>query len=259
VAQDSAHGKRPEYPIASVDNALTLLTLLGEREQLRVAEAAAELGTARSTAHRLLAMLEYHGFAGRDAATKAYVPGPALLGAGLGALGGLDLRSLARPVLERLAERTGETVHLALLRAGDIVFLDSVESTATLRISSRVGRVMPACCTAAGKAILARLRAEELHRLYPDGRLPRMTERSLETLDQLQAELEEVRDAGYARNFGESEAEVAAIAVALPDPLGRRASVTVSAPLMRLRRGGTGPLAETVREAVAGLGAAKRV
>ncbi|MDP9260691.1 MAG: helix-turn-helix domain-containing protein, partial [Actinomycetota bacterium] len=91
--------RRPVYPIASVGNALTLLTLLGERERVRVADAAAELGTARSTAHRLLAMLEYHGFAQQDPATRAYVSGPALIEAGLGALGNLDIRAFARPVL----------------------------------------------------------------------------------------------------------------------------------------------------------------
>jgi IclR family transcriptional regulator, acetate operon repressor len=258
VNHDGARGKPPEYPIASVGNALTLLSLLGDRGQLRVAEAAAELGSARSTAHRLLAMLEYHGFAEQDVATRAYGPGPALLGAGLGALGGLDLRAFARPALERLAEQTGETVHLALLRGGNVVFVDSVESGATLRIGSRIGRVMAACCTAAGKAILAQLHTEELRRMYPDRRLPAMTEHSLETFEQLQTELQQVRDAGYAGNFGESETDVAAVAVALPDSLGRRASVTVSAPITRLPREEAGRVAETVRQAVAGLGAAKR-
>jgi IclR family acetate operon transcriptional repressor len=246
--------KRPEYPIASVGNALTLLSLLGERERVRVADAAAELGTARSTAHRLLAMLEYHGFARQDPATRAYVPGPALIEAGLGALGSLDIRAYARPLLERLVAETDETVHLVVLQRGDVLFLDSVETSRTLRIGSRTGRLMPAHCTAAGKAVLSQLNTEELRDLYPDGRLEPMTARSLSSMRALEAELEEVRRRGYATNFGESEPEVAAVAVPIPRAAdGRPAAVTVSAPITRLDESRVTEIAQAALDAVAAL------
>ena len=217
--------KRPDYPLQSVDNALRLIVLLRERGPLRLSEVADQLGISRSTAHRLLAMLEYHGFAGQDPATRAYVAGA----------GRVDMRALARPALERLCVEVEETVRLVVLREASVEFLDSAETSRGLRVGSRVGVRMPAHCTAAGKAILAQLSPEELHRRYASGRLERMTPRSLQSLKRLEAELGEVRERGYATNFAESEADVAAVAVAIPGDLGGdRASITVSAPITRL-------------------------
>src|SRR5438445_335664 len=68
---------KPPYPLQSVDHALQLLQILRDNGSLRVSEAAQELGTARSTAHRLLAMLVYRDFAMQDEA-RNYLPGPAL-------------------------------------------------------------------------------------------------------------------------------------------------------------------------------------
>jgi IclR family acetate operon transcriptional repressor len=201
---ESGARKPPAYPIASVDKALTLLMLLGERKQVRVSEAATMLGTARSTAHRLLAMLEYHGFARQDAETMGYALGPALLELGLTAMERLDLRTLARPLLERLSADVGETVHLVRLQDASVVFLDSVETSRALRIGSRVGRSMPAHCTASGKAILAQMERDQLRRLYPRTKLTRMTPRSPSTRAELEAQLVEVRERGYATNFGEA-------------------------------------------------------
>jgi IclR family acetate operon transcriptional repressor len=241
---------RPAYPIASVDNALRLVSLIGELGQVRVSEAAEALGTARSTAHRLLAMLEYHGFARRDEETKGYAAGPALIEAGLFAVDGLDLRGVARPILEQLCEQVGETVHLVLLQDDLVVFLDSIETSRGLRIGSRVGRSMPAHCTACGKAILAELSPEALRRLYPHRKLEQMTPQSLSTFKHLELELEAVRERGFATNFGESEDDVAAVAVAVPRQPGmQRASITVSAPLTRMNQDRIPAVAEAARRA----------
>lgn len=225
----------PPYPIASVDNALTLLSLVAERREVRVSEAADILNTARSTAHRLLAMLAYHGFVLRDETTKTYTAGPELMKIGLSAVDGLGIRQIARPVLERLCEDVSETVHLARLFDSSVVFIDSVETSKGLRVGSRLGRVMLAHCTACGKAMLARLSHDELEQLYPDAKLEQMTPCSKATLAELEAELEEVRECGYATNFGESENDVTAVAAAIPDqPRSTRAAITIAAPQTRI-------------------------
>src|SRR3954454_17911889 len=99
----------------SVDNALRLLELIGQRQALRVAEAADLLGVARSTAHRLLAALRRRGFVLQDRPNGAYRPGPALVEAGLAAFSRIDIRRVARPGLEDVREQTQETVSLAVL------------------------------------------------------------------------------------------------------------------------------------------------
>jgi len=73
----------PAYPIASVDRALRLLLLVGRRSSVRLSEASEALGVAPSTAHRLLAMLAFHGFVRHDGDRHGYVAGPALAEIGL--------------------------------------------------------------------------------------------------------------------------------------------------------------------------------
>src|SRR5215472_9746005 len=110
----SAARRPPAYPIASVDRALRLLLLVGRRSSLRLSEASEALGVAPSTAHRLLAMLAFHGFVRPAGDRGGYVAGPALAEVARGAVREADLRRLARPLLRDLAAGTGETAHLSL-------------------------------------------------------------------------------------------------------------------------------------------------
>ena len=80
---EGATPKPPAYPIESVDNALQLLLLFREQSTLRVADASRTLGVAPSTAHRLISMLQYHGFVQQDPRSKAYRAGTALAQIGL--------------------------------------------------------------------------------------------------------------------------------------------------------------------------------
>src|SRR6476620_1171204 len=119
--------KRPTYSIEAVDNALQLLQLLRDGGALRLKDAAAELGVAPSTAHRLLAMLVYRGFAVQDE-TRRYVPGPAM-GVGPAGLSWTRLlRDISRPHMELLCARTNETVNLMIRVGTDVCFLNTVES-----------------------------------------------------------------------------------------------------------------------------------
>ncbi len=109
------YGAVPQYPIESVDNALRVLVLLGERPQLRLTDVSQYLGVASSTAHRVLAMLCYRGLVRQNAATRSYEPGPSLDQLAFGLLRRLDVRSRARPTLEKLNADLQETVHLGRL------------------------------------------------------------------------------------------------------------------------------------------------
>ncbi|RZU32429.1 IclR family transcriptional regulator [Blastococcus saxobsidens] len=206
--------------LRSVDNALRLLDLIGERQVLRVAEAADALGVAGSTAHRLLTALRQRGFVLQDKPHSAYRPGPALNAIGLAAIGRIDIRRVARPILEDLAESTQETVSLCLLEGRSVRFIDCVESPRPVRVGDRTGVVMPAHCTAAGKAILAGMSPGGLRRLYPDGELGGLTDASITRLDALLDELQTIRDSGYAINIEEGENGISAVGTSVPDPHG---------------------------------------
>jgi DNA-binding IclR family transcriptional regulator len=244
--------KAAPYPISSVDNALRLLRLFRERRPVRVSEAAARLGVAPSTAHRLLSTLERHGFARRDPATRTYLPGPALAELGL-ATAGLELLRATRGELERLAAETGESTHLVVLEGTSALFLDSVETSKALRIGSRAGAVMAAHCTSAGKAMLAQLSADELSALYPapGQRLEQMTPSSIATVEELERELDTIRRRGYATNRDESELGVSAVAAAFrAGPAGRLAAFSVSPPTTRFDETQEEEIARAVRRAI---------
>lgn len=224
----------PAYPIESVDNALRLLLMFRERPLLRVAEASRTLGVAPSTAHRLLAMLQYHGFVVQDPRTKAYRAGGALTDIGLAVVRDMDVRSLARPVLESLARELGETVHLGILDRAEVVFLDSIEGTRVVRVGSRIGVRLPAHLTSMGKAILAHLPKERVGALYPSEILPGRTARSTVRRRTLLRSLGQVAERGYAINDRESEEEVCAIGAPILTSGGSpTAAISVSAPRSR--------------------------
>jgi DNA-binding IclR family transcriptional regulator len=234
-AGSAEHGASPRYPIESVDNALRLLLMLRDRPAISVSEVSDDLSVARSTAHRLLAMLAYHGFVQQDPVTKAYAAGPVLAEISFAAFRDSDIRPRARPFIEELVREVGETVHLVTLNGTQVLFMDCVEGHRALRAGSRVGVRLPAHCTAGGKVLLAEFPDDQIRELYRAEKLEQLTARSVGTVTALLARIDETRRHGYALNDGESEEELRAVAVAIRDQLGRvRAAITLSAPGHRL-------------------------
>lgn len=243
------HSAAPQYPIESVDNALRLLWLIGERQSLRLTDASQYLGVASSTAHRVLAMLQYRGFVKQNPATRAYEAGPALDRIAFSVLRRLDIRERARPVLERLNAEVGETVHLGQLEGQKVHFIDSIESTRAVRVGSRLGRSMPAHCTSTGKAMLAQLSDTQLFALYPEEHLEQLTPQSIASREELVEALDEVRKRGYATSREESEEEVSSVAISLsagPTPL---MALNVSVPTNRMTATARKKIVEKLRQA----------
>ncbi|MFF3505042.1 IclR family transcriptional regulator [Streptomyces sp. NPDC003247] len=210
----------PAYPIASVENTLRILLLLSERSRLGLADVAAELGIARSSAHRLMAMLSYYDFVRQDPDSRSFRPGAALVDVGLSAVRALDVRVLARPLLTELAASTEMTAHLALPRGRDVLYVDGVESSRTIRAALRTGDTLPAHVTGVGKALLATMTDDQLRQLYRDAPPRAVTDRSVSSVEGLIEEVRAARAAGYAVNRGESEPGVFSlgVTVSLPEP-----------------------------------------
>jgi DNA-binding IclR family transcriptional regulator len=234
-AMTTTEAAQPAYPIESVGNALRLLLLLRERSQLRVSECAAELGVARSTAHRLMAMLEHYGFLRRDAARRTYRAGEVLLSLGLAAVSGLDIRARARPFMEALRDEVDETVVLVMQEGRNVRFVDAVETTKALRVGGRVGLTLPANSTSAGLAMLAAMSPEQVRELYPDATAPGRPDRRTPSPARLEKILAEVRETGYAVAYTDTDVEIGAVGVAIPDGVGAaRAALAIAAPASRL-------------------------
>ncbi|MEU6259728.1 IclR family transcriptional regulator [Streptomyces sp. NPDC047043] len=243
--------RAPQYPIESVDNALKVLLLLGEQPELRLTQVSEYLGVATSTAHRLLAMLQYRGFVRQNERTKLYGPGAALTAVGFSILQRFDFRTTLRPHLERLNAEVGETVHLCLLDGSTVRFVDALESPQAVRVASRLGRSMPASSTSVGKAMLAQLPVKELRALYPREELEGLTERSVRTRSVLEAELTTIRKLGYATSREESEAGVSSVAVAFPArSVPMHLGISVAAPIHRMTAAVQRSICTTLRATV---------
>lgn len=246
----------PQYPIESVDNALKLLLLLGERPEIRLSEATRYLGVASSTAHRLLAMLSYRGFVRQDPASKAYLPGPALTSVAFAIFGRIDVPRTAAPILRELSERLRETTHVGMLDGANVRFIAAVEGPAAVRVASRLGRSMPAHCTSTGKVLLAQLGETEVRQLLPSVELTRITPHSIGDRAALEAELARIRERGYALNREESEEGVASVAVAIPTRApGLRLALNAAAPCNRLDESSYAAVVAALVDAAKGIGA----
>jgi IclR family acetate operon transcriptional repressor len=224
---------KPTYAIESVDNALRILQLLRDSGQVRVSDVAAELGIARSTAHRLLAMLVYRDFAVQSE-DRSYRPGPAVSAEPLRGEPTQRLRQVMRPHMEALCGQVAETINLVVRLGPQTRFLHTVESARVLRVGDRQGTILPAWKTSGGKVLLAELPDAQLTALLrgTNGRPPEgMTAAERRALV---SQLRLVRDQGYAENIEESESGVCAIGVCVRDKAGDPvAALSVSAPCVR--------------------------
>jgi IclR family acetate operon transcriptional repressor len=222
--------------VESVHRALVLLNHQLQEGSLSVTEASKALDVDPSTAQRLLATLTGDGFA-EQGEQRRYRPGRELLMPGM-MVALPPLRVRARPYLERLFERVGETVHLATLVGTTIHHHDGIDATThALRFGLRVGVVLPAHVTSAGKAMLAGLSREEVENRYRTVPSVAGGPASIMDFDKLHRDLDDTRRRGVGMNFEESEDGVAALAVSLGVINGEHAAFSIAMPIARFGPG----------------------
>jgi IclR family transcriptional regulator, acetate operon repressor len=234
--QNVPQKRKPTYSLESVDNALHLVQMLRDEGRLRLKDAAQLLGIAPSTAHRLLAMLVYRGFAVQDE-SRIYLPGPSLGVPPVSVGWTSQLRRLAQPHLELLLSRLGETCNLMIRVGTSVRFLQTIESSEFLRVGDRQGSVLPARHASGGKAMLAELDTAHLARLYQaQGSAFSSDLMSAHEFDSLVEELRRVRDHGYAVNSEETEEGLVAVGCVLTNRRGVAVGAfSVAAPAVRSR------------------------
>jgi IclR family transcriptional regulator, acetate operon repressor len=239
----------PPYPVRSVDHVLQLLLMLKRDGLLRVSDAAAELGVAKSTAHRLISMLRFRGFV-EQAADRTYRVGPALadLGGGGGLSSSTALLGIARPHLARLTEQVGESSNLMIRVGADVQFIDTVETGQALRVGSRVGVRLAARLCSGGKVLLADLPFEEVVLLHPE------LAGDPAGLSALRRQLSATRRQGFGTAFSEGERGVVALGMAVRGVTGGAiAAAAVALPTVRFNRGTIADLLPALTETVDGI------
>lgn len=218
-----------------IDRAVGLLRCFsGEQQELSLAELADMTHISRPTAHRLLASLAYHRFVAQDAETKRYRLGLALFELGNLVLAGFRPVEIAKPGLERLVSKTGETAHMAVMDDGMATYVAKVEGSFSMRIASSVGLRLPCHCTGLGKALLA-YDSDGFEAFYDSEPFLKRTNHTITDLRRLRAEVELIRQRGFALDDEEFEEGLRCIAAPVFDHTGSAiAAVSVSGPVSRI-------------------------
>jgi IclR family acetate operon transcriptional repressor len=233
VEQEFQDVDRRETPqgTQAIDRAAQLLTLvLSSDEPLGVGDLALAAELPKSTASRLVSSLERHGLVRRNGARGKVQAGPAILRFAHRGVVDRNLVELAHAPLEALAEESGETVNVAVPGARGVEHLAQVESRHFLGTGQWVGRTVDFHTTAVGKVLVAYGAAE-----LPAGRLRRVAPATVVDRAALAAELERVREDGFATAVDELEPGLTALAAPVHGPTGDViAALSISGPTFRL-------------------------
>nr|WP_326184319.1 IclR family transcriptional regulator [uncultured Oscillibacter sp.] len=190
-----------------------------------------------TTVYRQLSTLTEREYLIQDPIRKSYRVGPRLLVLASTILSHSDLRAIARPELEKLSENVKETINLSLLLDREIFYLDKVETLRSIVCNTRIGNRVPAHATSCGKIMMA-YKDETFLNAYCQALpgMPRLTEKTISSPDQLRDELIRARISGYA--VDNEEIESGLICVGAPifgmDHTAS-AAVSIAGPSFRMR------------------------
>jgi DNA-binding IclR family transcriptional regulator len=223
--------------LSSVANSLRLIKAFSEDQyEIGISDLAKRLGLAKSTVHRLASTLLDQGMLEQNAGDGKYRLGLALFELGTLVRRKMDFTMEARPYLRTLMEKTGETVHLAILDHDSVLYIITHESKQALRMGSKVGTRAPVHSTAVGKALLAFQPEEEIARIIARG-LPASAPNTVVDGRSLQRELELVRTRSYAVDDEESEVGLRSIAAPIRNDSGNViAAISIAGPVHRMTR-----------------------
>ena len=258
---------KSEYAIQTVSNAFRMLEAFDDETEIGVSDLARRLGLHKNNAFRLLATLELHGYIQQSDRSELYRLGPRCLELGRAYARAHGLTREGRPVVEALAARVGETAHLGALSEDAVVHLDAAQPEQLVLSAPRVGRRLPAYCTALGKCLLAAslgprsgpvsesADARATEALLSGEGLEARTEHTLVDATKLLDELRSVALQGYAVDAEETERGLVCVAAPVRDDADRIvAALSVSGPTDRLTANRRhGEIAQAVMEAAAEL------
>lgn len=224
----------PAVQVQSVHRALSILDLLARHRELGVTQIADDLGVHKSTASRLLAVLEQHRLVEQLAERGKYRLGFGIVRLAGATMARLDLAREGRPVCRRLAARLGETINVAVRDTGAAMNIIQEQGSATVSVQNWIGQRTPLHATSSGKVLLAWAPDEEVTTLL-NGTLVALTPHTITSPAALRADIQRVRERGWACTSDELEIGLNAVAVPIRDADGCViGAVSVSGPAYRL-------------------------
>ncbi|HHZ16567.1 MAG TPA: IclR family transcriptional regulator [Clostridia bacterium] len=227
----------PYYVINSVIRTLEIINCLSQLGEASVSDVSNCLKMTKSTIHRFLASMKYAGFLEQNPENQKYRLSIKLFEIGNRVIGRLNISEIAKPIMLELAEKTGETVNLAILDGFEVVYIEKCVSQNCLRMDCDIGGRDPAYCTGLGKAMLAFLPEEELDRHLASEKLQAKTINTITVPQALKAELKTIRENGYAVDKEELIQGINCLAAPIRNNENKVvAAISISAPKVRVNK-----------------------
>ena len=240
------------YQVAGLDLGLAVIDMLMSRDRLSIGDIEREHEVSRSSAYRCLRTLEMRGFATLSSTGRGYFAGLRLIAGTNRPVADLNTRLGHRSVLQQIRERTGESVHTAILVGAHVLVVDGRRSRYERGIGLRIEMTAPAHAMAAGKLLLAAYDDRQVSVVIGDEPLRQRATATVRSLEQLRPQLAEIRRQGFAVTIQESEPGINSIAIPLDGLHWReRTALVVSVPIERGSPGRLRELTDITRDTIA--------
>ncbi|MDD3572804.1 MAG: IclR family transcriptional regulator [Eubacteriales bacterium] len=227
--------KKNPYLLDTVSNALAVLDCVAENGHSTLTQISEDLGINKTVVFRILYTLEAGGYVTKTE-TSAYTLGHRVMLHGQQALKHNALHQRVKGVLRDLTTRFNESSHMGLLDDNaNVLIVSKIDAAATIQMSSQIGKSMPAYCSAMGKCLLAHMNPLQLKEYMNSAPFPKKTLTTLTTAKELERELGQIRERGYAIDNEESEEGLFCVAVPVANSRGKvYAAVSLSGPSSRM-------------------------
>jgi IclR family acetate operon transcriptional repressor len=187
--------------------------------------------------HRMLAQLEASGLLQRDVKGRHYSTGQRLTRLAENVLLNSTTRAARHRVLRLLVDQAGESCNLTSFSAGEVLYLDRVETAAPLRFYLHSGSRVPAHCSATGKLFLSQMTPSQRQKLWDAGPLEKFTDRTIVDVERLDKEITKVRSQGFAIDDEEFLPDLLCIGVLVPslDPKDNKTNMGIALQAPKVR------------------------
>lgn len=185
--------------LISLDKSLKLIDILSKNPRgLSLAQLSEALNYPKSTIHHILSTLLPYDYISQDQETKKYSLGFKFLSIGKAILDNIDIRTIAHRHLLDLHEKCKEAVHLAILRDGQVIYIDKIDTQGMLSLATYIGFRTDPHAAAGGKVLLSELSRKEIMDIYREKPLKHYGKNTITSMAKLFDELEKIKKQGYA-------------------------------------------------------------
>ena len=224
--------------IQSVKRAMSIMEVIAKNKNLAgITTISRYMGLSKSTIYGLVSTLEQMGYLQQNGQNGEYSLGIKLFELGQIVYSSMDLRTIAKPFLRQLVDQHQETVHLAVLSKGDVIYIDKVSGNQSIGIISQIGGRNPAYCTGVGKVLLADMPVEQLDKMFKTIEFHKLTKKTIIDPELLKDHLVQVKGNGYAMDVEEIEIGLVCVAAPIKNHSGKVvAAISLSGPVSRMEK-----------------------